>query len=96
MIKLMGDFEAYKDNKFFRGEGCRFCHNTGYSGRTGIYETMPLSDTIKAMVIGRASPLEIKKQAVSEGMTTLRQSAWKRVVDGVSTVEEINRMTFED
>ncbi|EKD69344.1 MAG: hypothetical protein ACD_47C00158G0001 [uncultured bacterium] len=96
MIKLMGDFEAYKDNKFFRGEGCRFCHNTGYSGRTGIYETMPLSDTIKAMVIGRTSPLEIKKQAVSEGMTTLRQSAWKRVVDGVSTIEEINRMTFED
>jgi len=96
IVKLMGDFEKYKDNKFYRGAGCRFCHNTGYSGRTGIYETMPLSDTIKSMVIGRQSPLEVKKQAVAEGMTTLRQSAWRLVAEGVTTIEEINRMTFED
>jgi type IV pilus assembly protein PilB len=96
LVKLMGDFEIYKDNKFYKGAGCRFCHNTGYSGRTGIYETMPLSDMLKSMVIGRISPLEIKKQAVAEGMTTLRQSAWRLVVEGVSTIEEINRMTFED
>ncbi len=96
ITKLMGDFEAYHDNKFYSGAGCRFCHNTGYSGRTGIYETMPLSDTIKSMVIQRVSPLEIKKQAVKEGMSTLRQSAWRLVLEGISTIEEINRMTFED
>jgi len=95
-VKLMGDFERYKDHKFYKGEGCRFCHNTGYSGRTGIYETMPLSDCIKNMIILKASPLDIRKQAVAEGMTTLRQSAWQRVIEGISTIDEINRMTFED
>ena len=95
-IKLMGDFEKYRSDKYYKGAGCRFCHNTGYSGRTGIYETMPLSDEIKAMIISRVSPLEIKRQAVSEGMQTLRQAAWRCVGDGLTTIEEINRMTFED
>ncbi|HPG57495.1 MAG TPA: hypothetical protein PKW98_06740 [Candidatus Wallbacteria bacterium] len=48
------------------------------------------------MIILKASPLDIRKQAVAEGMTTLRQSAWQRVIEGISTIDEINRMTFED
>jgi len=93
---LMGDFEKYSGGKFYRGAGCRFCHKTGYVGRVGIYETLPLTEKIKSMVLARLSPIEIKKQAVAEGMRTLRAAAWQKVAEGITNIEEINRITFED
>ncbi len=93
---LMGDFEKYSGGKFYRGAGCRFCHKTGYVGRVGIYETLPLTEKIKSMVLSRMSPIEIKKQAVAEGMRTLRAAAWQKVAEGITNIEEINRITFED
>lgn len=96
-MALISDFEKYcGGRKLYRGKGCRYCHNTGYQGRTGIYETLALSDEIKSLILKKASPLEIKSQAISEGMKTLRQAAWAKVIEGMTTIEEINRVTFED
>jgi type IV pilus assembly protein PilB len=96
IIELMEDFEEYAGNTFYRGKGCRYCHQTGYSGRTGLCEVMVFTEAIKQMVLDRESPLVIKKKAMDEGMLTLRRAGWEKVLSGVTTIEELNRVTFED
>ncbi len=94
--ELMDDFKQYADGTFYRGEGCRYCHQTGYSGRTGIYEVLVFTGAIKQMILDRESPLVIKRKAIEEGMATLRQAGWQKVLSGVTTIQELNRVTFED
>ncbi|MBF0547963.1 MAG: type II/IV secretion system protein [Candidatus Riflebacteria bacterium] len=94
--KLTLDFSSYGGMKFFKGEGCRYCHQTGFQGRTGIFEVLELSPRIKQMVLSRASPLLIRKTAMEEGMVTLRQAGWKKVESGDTTFQEMNRVTFEE
>lgn len=89
-----------KDNigsvKCYEGAGCPACNNTGYKGRVALYEVMPVKDEIKELIIQGGTALEIKKEAVRLGMSTLRQSGIKKVMDGITTIEEILRVTFED
>ena len=91
---LIADFEEHQGEQFYIGTGCRFCHNTGYSGRIGIFELLRMSDSIKDMILKRESPLETEKVAIEEGMITLRRAAWNKVTEGVSTLSELNRVTL--
>lgn len=80
----------------YRGEGCRNCRHTGYRGRQGIFELLPISDPIRELVVDRASAARIKAQALAEGMVTLRQDGWRRMLAGETTVSEVLRVTKSD
>jgi general secretion pathway protein E/type IV pilus assembly protein PilB len=80
----------------WRGAGCRACHQTGYRGRTGIYELMITGDTIRELCVQRVNAPAIRAQAIREGMQTLRQDGWRKVLQGATTVEEVVRMTQGD
>lgn len=79
---------------FFRAVGCDACNHTGYRGRTAIHELLDMSDTIREMIIERRPGSEIRRQAEKEGLSSLRESALKKVFHGLSTLHEINRVTF--
>ncbi len=96
-LRELGIEQAEARNiKFYKGRGCSNCSNTGYSGRQGIFEVMPISPTIRRMILDRASVDQIKKQAISEGMLTLRQDALLKLKAGSTTVEEVLRETAGD
>jgi type IV pilus assembly protein PilB len=77
--------------EIYRAEGCPACSNTGYSGRTGLYEVMPVSDALREMILNRASASEIKEQAVREGMMTLRGDGIWKLKNGITSLEEVLR-----
>jgi type IV pilus assembly protein PilB len=79
---------------FFEGAGCIECAGTGYKGRTAICELLDLSDRIREMILERRPTSEIKKTAREEGMQFLRESAVEKVVNGTTTLREINKVTF--
>jgi type IV pilus assembly protein PilB len=76
-----------------RGKGCAKCNQTGFMGRSGIFELMPITDEIKALVDARRSAFEIKKKAVEQGMKTLREDGLEKVRKGITTLEEVLRVT---
>jgi type II secretion system protein E len=82
--------------KFYAGRGCEFCKFTGYRGRTGIYEFLLMSEPIRELVLQRAPANQIKKQAISEGMHTLRQDGWEKVKRGLTTPAEVLRVTQQE
>jgi type IV pilus assembly protein PilB len=82
------------DHQLFRNVGCDACNHTGYRGRTAIHELLDMSDTVREMIIERRPGSEIRRQAESEGLASLRSSAIKKVFAGVTTLHEINRVTF--
>ncbi len=86
--------EKYKDVEFFDGKGCFECNGTGYQGRTVISELLDLSDEIREMIIAKKPVREIKNQAIKEGMRSLRQSAIEQVIQGITSLREINKVTF--
>ena len=79
---------------FYEGPGCLDCSGSGYRGRTAITELLDLSDRIREMIIGRRPTSEIKRAAREEGMSFLRESGLRKVRDGVTTLREINKVTF--
>ena len=85
--------DAVKGRKFYRGKGCSSCLNTGYTGRTGIFEMMILDDRIKNLILKTSDANAIKHRAVEQGMITLRQGGAQKVINGVTTIEEIFRVT---
>ena len=78
-----------------KGKGCEKCNNTGYKGRVGLYEVMEMTDSLRELILVGASNLELRKQAVDEGMLTLRGSGLEKVRLGVTTVEEVVRETVK-
>jgi general secretion pathway protein E len=78
------------------GRGCEHCAHTGYRGRSGIYEFLPVTDTIKELILERASSGQIKDAAVKQGMRTLRDDGWRSVRRGITTVAEVVRVTQEE
>ncbi len=88
------DYEKYKENVFYEAAGCKDCNYTGFRGRKAITEFLDLSDRIREMILEKRPSSEIRKAAISEGMTTLRQSAIAKVLSGDTTLKEINRVTF--
>jgi type II secretory ATPase GspE/PulE/Tfp pilus assembly ATPase PilB-like protein len=79
---------------FFEGAGCMECGGTGYRGRTAICELLDLTDNIRELILGRRPTSEIKKAARDEGMRFLRESAVEQVLKGVTTLREVNKVTF--
>ena len=88
--------DEVKSFQVYKGKGCSICNNTGYKGRLGLYEVMPMKEEIKELVLSRASNSEVKKEAIRLGMKTLRQSGISKIKDGVTTIEEVLRSTIED
>jgi type IV pilus assembly protein PilB len=85
-----------RNMKFYKGRGCSSCNNTGYSGRQGVFEVMPVTPRIRKMILDRSSTEDIRRQAMSEGMLTLRQDALLKLKAGITTVEEVLRETARD
>jgi general secretion pathway protein E len=79
-----------------QGGGCRQCRGTGYLGRCGIFEIFPMSDTIQRQTTALAAETEIRQTARKEGMTTLKEDAWRKVLGGVTTVQEAIRVAGAD
>ena len=90
------DFDEYKDMPFYEGKGCQACHGTGYRGRKCITEFLDLNDEIKEMILAERPLSEVRYRAVTGGMITLRQSALRKVLEGSTTLHEINRVTFSE
>ena len=76
-----------------KGTGCDACGGRGYKGRVGLYEVLEMSETLKDMILTGASAVELREQAVHEGMITLRRSGCRKALDGVTTIKEIVRET---
>jgi len=88
------DPKQYKDHRFFEGAGCIECNGTGFHGRAAISELLDLSDRIRTMILDRRPASEIKHAAKEEGMSFLRESALQKVMEGRTTLREINKVTF--
>ena len=78
-----------------RGTGCEVCNQTGYKGRVGLYEVMEVTEELRELILVGASGLELKRKAVEDGMITLRRSGLRKVMEGVTTIEEVARETMK-
>jgi type IV pilus assembly protein PilB len=78
-----------------KGSGCERCNNTGYKGRVGLYEVMEITEELRELVLVGASALELRRKAIDDGMITLRRSGLLKVMDGVTTIEEVARETVK-
>jgi type II secretory ATPase GspE/PulE/Tfp pilus assembly ATPase PilB-like protein len=90
------DVAMYSDFTFYEGRGCIECNGTGFHGRVAVSELLDLSDHIRELILDRRPASEIKRAAKEEGMTFLRESALEMVFRGVTTLREINKVTFVD
>ncbi|MCC6713031.1 MAG: type IV-A pilus assembly ATPase PilB [Candidatus Dadabacteria bacterium] len=90
--KDVSDFVVYKGT----GEGCKTCSGTGYKGRLAVFEVMEINEELKEFILSGASALEIKREAIRQGMMTLRQSALVKLKQGITTIEEVVRNTAAD
>ncbi|MBL9087802.1 MAG: type II secretion system ATPase GspE [Planctomycetia bacterium] len=93
---LQIDPDRLPDGKLHRGRGCGNCFNSGYLDRTGIYEILPVDDALKDQIVARASASSMKKSAIERGFTTLRMDGAHKVIRGMTTAEEIFRVTQMD
>jgi len=88
------DYDTYKDHTFYHGAGCRECNGQGYHGRTAIVELLDLDDDLRDLIISKASVSRLKEAARAAGTAFLRDAAIEKLLSGVTTLEEINRVTF--
>ena len=93
LMELQLPVETARKYKFYYGKGCQRCNNSGYKGRTGIYELLEVNDDVRDMIASDASIEEMRNLARSHGMTTLREAGLKLIFDGVSTIDEVVRET---
>ena len=88
--------EKVKDFVVYDGKGCPDCNDTGMSGRTGIFEVMPVTAKMERMILEQASVPEIRKQAIKEGMLTLRMAAIEKLRQGFTNVAEVMAKSATD
>ena len=93
LSKLGIDPERLQNCPIFQATGCAQCKQTGYRGRTGIYEWLCLTEEIRELVLSRAPSLLIRRKAVDQGMQTLRESGLSALFDGATTVDEVVKYT---
>ena len=82
--------------KFYAGAGCSKCFDTGYRGRTGIYELLVVNEELREMIYRKDSAGVIKKKAIEAGMQTLRMDGARKAIDGMTTISEVLRVTQSD
>ncbi len=85
--------EVFKGVTFYKGTGCKKCHGTGYKGRIGLFEVLPVTKRIRELILERAPTHIIEKAAIEEGMITLRESGIRKIKAGITTIEEIIKET---
>ncbi len=91
--KVLGSlYKPNSDMKIYRSQGCSKCNKTGYLGRVGIFEVLPVSGKIAHLILQRASSQDIEKQAIEEGMITMKQDGYLKVVEGITSIEEVLRV----
>jgi len=88
-------FGVSLNGSWMRGKGCRKCSHTGYRGRIGIFEMMTMNEELVRLTLAKASTTQIRSQAVSQGMKTLRDDGIQKATSGVTTMEEVLRVTQE-
>ncbi len=91
--KIILNFPLNEPLTLKKGTGCSMCSNTGYKGRTGIYEILIINSEIRKMIVEKKTPDEIIKKAKLSGYTTMQQDGFKKVLDGLTTLEEVLRVT---
>jgi general secretion pathway protein E len=91
--ETLKDLNITKKVDFYKGKGCKRCKKTGFSGRIGVYELLIMSEEIRDMVTAKSSAGEIKKKALSSGMITLFSDGLEKVKQGITTIEEVLRVT---
>lgn len=94
IVRIGMSEEALKDMTFFRGKGCPHCHNSGYSGRTGIYEMLIVTDAIRDLINSRAPAVTLREKAREQGMRMLREDGIVKIRRGTTTIEEVVRNTI--
>ncbi|HND22006.1 MAG TPA: ATPase, T2SS/T4P/T4SS family, partial [Acidobacteriota bacterium] len=94
LIESALDPDKCRQYQFYEHVGCEHCNYTGYRGRTAIHELLDLSDHIRELILDRRPGSEIRRAARQEGLTSLRETAVQKVFRGLSTLREINRVTF--
>lgn len=95
-IGLTADDLSGTKGVLHKGRGCQRCYDTGYTGRTAIYEVLTMSDGIRAHVLAHDSATQVKRTAIGQGMKTLRQDGLRKVLEGATTIEEVMRVTQLD
>jgi len=90
------EYEQYKNITFYKGKGCDICNNTGYKERIALYEVMPISEPIKELILQGASAIDIKREAIRQGLQTLRRSGISKLLEGVTSLEEVLKTTVRD
>ena len=88
-------FPLDAQNKLYRGKGCDECGKSGYLGRIGIFETLIMSEKILSLILGNADSGTIERGAVAEGMITMKQNGYLKVLQGITTIEEVLRVAQE-
>ncbi|MBI2616816.1 type II/IV secretion system protein [Candidatus Gottesmanbacteria bacterium] len=88
-------FPEGKETPLYRGKGCKECNNTGYLGRIGIFEAINVTASLSKMIIEHATAGQIEKQALEEGLITMKQDGYLKVLDGTTTIEEVIRVAQE-
>jgi type IV pilus assembly protein PilB len=79
-----------------KGKGCDDCNGTGFRGRVALYEVMPVKEDLKDLILRGGSALDVKREAIRLGMKTLRQAGLSKIEEGVTTLEEVLRVTAPD
>ena len=92
----LGRLVQSADTKFYRGKGCKTCFNTGYAGRLGISEILVLTPKVKELILARAGEYKIKEAGRQEGMITMREDAVGKALEGLTSLEEVLRVTAPD
>jgi type II secretion system protein E len=95
-LRAMGLTGLPSDARLARGKGCPECRGTGYRGRSGIYEFLPMTEEMRSLTLRKSPGHELHQRAVATGMTTLRQDGWAKCCQGVTTIDEVLRVTHED
>jgi type II secretory ATPase GspE/PulE/Tfp pilus assembly ATPase PilB-like protein len=97
MKAVLGNFFPASSTavKLYKGNGCEECGGSGYMGRVGIFEALPVTDKIAALILQHADSGTLEKEAVAEGMITMRQDGYLKVLQGVTTIEEVLRVAQE-
>lgn len=85
-----------KNTELYEGAGCENCRFTGYKGRTAIYEILVITEAIRELIVKRASSQEIKQRAIQLGMRTLRLNGLEKVLNGITTFQEVIRVTQQE
>jgi len=96
-LETLGEDDALlRGQTLMRGRGCLACKQTGYSGRTALFEVLELTRTIRRMVLDGHNEDTIKKQAIDDGFLTLRKAGIRKILDGVTSISEVRSATLGD